>query len=310
MGSREGVTSSDRDEGKVKAQEKNEAKQKEVIGAIPKEGSTPMPHSIINEGFLQLMKDMEERRKLDLEKQNQFHSDILRAMQERPPTEIHPRIKLVDFLQTRPLSFSIVEEPMEAENWLMDTSRKLKSVGCKDDEKVRYATYLLSGSAAAWWEELKFKSFGEGSSTWAEFKKKFREAYVHGNILKKKGSEVMEQKNLPVMKHVREFNRLSRYINDEVTMEAKRQRSFMKGLQAVMKMQLRIVRAKEFQELVNSVNTLEDDDNEVPDGKRKKLQRELGQVPNPVSTYNTSFPPRNRSEEMESMKTTNTPRSL
>ena len=115
----------------------------------------------------------------------------------------------------------MVVEPMEAKSWLMDTSCKLKSVGCKDDEKVRYATYMLTGSAATWWEDLKSISHEEGVITWADFKNKFRQEYVVKGNMKRKRSEGSEQNNLQVLKHVREFNRLSRYICEEVNMEVK-----------------------------------------------------------------------------------------
>jgi hypothetical protein len=36
----------------------------------------------------------------------------------------------------------------------MDTERKLRTVGFNDEEKVRYATYLLSGPVASWWENI------------------------------------------------------------------------------------------------------------------------------------------------------------
>jgi hypothetical protein len=36
---------------------------------------------------------------------------------------------------------------MVAVDWLRDTEQKLNTVGCSDDEKLRYATYLLSGPA-------------------------------------------------------------------------------------------------------------------------------------------------------------------
>jgi hypothetical protein len=34
---------------------------------------------------------------------------------------------------------------MDAEDWLTDTERKMKAVGAIDEEKVHYATHLLSG---------------------------------------------------------------------------------------------------------------------------------------------------------------------
>lgn len=125
---------------------------------------------------------------------------------------------------------------------------------------------------------------------------KFREAFVHRSIMKREEHEALEQKDLPVLKHVREFNRLSRYISEEVVMEAKRQKRFMKGLQAVLKMQLRIVRAKEFQELVDSTGKLKDDGNVVLDVKGKKIQEKLPQAPTPQPISNLNFPSHQQSE--------------
>ena len=59
---------------------------------------------------------------------------------------------------------------MDAEYWLMDTERKLKIVGCNDDEELRYATFLLSGSAANWWENQLAMHTVEEIFTWEEFK--------------------------------------------------------------------------------------------------------------------------------------------
>jgi hypothetical protein len=93
----------------------------------------------------------------------------------------------MDFLQTKPLSFSIAAKPMEAEHWLMDTSRKLISVGCKEEQKVWYASYLLTGPATTWWEELNYKWLEEDIITWTDFKQKTREAFVVGSIPRREG---------------------------------------------------------------------------------------------------------------------------
>ena len=80
-------------------------------------------------------------------------------------------------------------------------------------------------------------------------------------------------------------------------MEAKRQKKFMKGLQAIMKMQLRIVRAKEFQELVDSAQISVDNEIDAPERKKKRIQKQttIGQAqghmtknyPDPHMTYKT-----------------------
>jgi hypothetical protein len=61
---------------------------------------------------------------------------------------------LADFLNTRPTPFASAPEPMDAQDWLLDTERKLKTVNCNDGEKIWYATHLLCGPAAAWWDNV------------------------------------------------------------------------------------------------------------------------------------------------------------
>ncbi|KAK1666169.1 hypothetical protein QYE76_054328 [Lolium multiflorum] len=97
---------------------------------------------------------------------------------------------------------------MDAEDWLMDTERKLNTVGCNDLEKVR------------------------------------------------------------------EFSKLSRYAVEEVNTEDKKTKRFLRGLSPQFKVQLRMMRATEFQELVDAAITLEDDFKQLQEEKRKKAKYE------------------------------------
>jgi hypothetical protein len=75
----------------------------------------------------------EERREVDQERQGKFQVNLMDELPENPPEKLYSQVKLMELLQTKPLSFAIASKPMEAEHWLMDTSQKLKSVGCKDE---------------------------------------------------------------------------------------------------------------------------------------------------------------------------------
>ncbi|KAK1660893.1 hypothetical protein QYE76_049052 [Lolium multiflorum] len=90
---------------------------------------------------------------------------------------------------------------MDAEDWLMDTERKLNTVGCNDLEKVRYATHLLCGPAASWWDNIVAVYPAEKVFTWEEFKRKFRESNVPESIveLKRREFESLEQKDNAIL---------------------------------------------------------------------------------------------------------------
>jgi hypothetical protein len=63
-------------------------------------------------------------------------------------------VSLSDFQNRRPLPFVSATEPMDTEDWLRDTERKLHAVSYNDEEKLRYTSYMLIGPAACWWETM------------------------------------------------------------------------------------------------------------------------------------------------------------
>jgi hypothetical protein len=89
--------------------------------------------------------------------------------------------------------------------------------------------------------------------------------------LKRRDFENLKQNDSLVMRYVREFSVMSHYATDKVDTEEKRKKRFMKGLPPYMKMQLRLTRPTEFQELVDAVITLEDDYNIVQEERKKYL---------------------------------------
>jgi hypothetical protein len=138
--------------------------------------------------------------------------------------EVVHEVSLADFLNTRPIPFASAHEPMDAKDWLLDTERKLNTVNCSDGEKIRYATHLLCGPAAAWWDNIVAIHPPGRVFTCDEFKKKFMEANVPESImeLKRREFENLEQKDKTIMKYVKEFTLLSHYASDEVNTDEKR----------------------------------------------------------------------------------------
>ena len=114
--------------------------------------------------------------------------------------------------------------------------------------------------------------------------------------LKRREFENLRQNDMPVLRYVRDFTFLSRYAIDEVNTDEKRQKRFMKGLNPYMKMQLRLARPREFQELVNIAITFEDDYKNVQDERKKKARMEPQKLPYRKPTSNLNFKPRPRND--------------
>jgi hypothetical protein len=151
--------------------------------------------------------------------------DVMDCSREVQNDRVHG-VSLADFLNTRPLPFASAPEPMGAEDWLLDTERKLNTVSCNDSEKLRYATHLLCGPAVAWWDNIVAIHPLGRVFTWEEFKKKFREANVPKSImeLKRREFENLMQNDKSIMKYVREFSLLSCYASEDVNMDEKRKK--------------------------------------------------------------------------------------
>ncbi|KAK1604415.1 hypothetical protein QYE76_028088 [Lolium multiflorum] len=270
-----------------------EAKQKEEADAAARaQFPPPQPPPMTQQNFMQYMQMMEERQRITLEQQNKFFQELLHHNRgERPENQ---GVTLLDFQNTKPISFAYAPEPMDAKDWLMDTERKLNTVGCTDEEKVRYATHLLCGPTASWWDNIVAVHPIGRVFTWEEFKRKFRESNVPESVmeLKRREFENLEQKDKAILTYVKEFSGLSRYAADEVSTEDKRKKRFMRGLNPSFKMQLRMLRATEFQELVDAAITLEDDFKQVQEEKRKKAKFEPKKFISNKPNTNLTFKPR------------------
>src|SRR3954451_1140236 len=259
------------------ARREREAKQKQEADAAAEAENMPQaPHPMMHPDFQLYMRNMEEDRRRYQETQDKNMQDFFATVLTGRGTEARG-VSLSDFQNTRPLPFAIAPEPMDAEDWLCDTERKLRTVGCSDGEKVRYATYLLSGPAASWWGNIVAIHPPEKVFTWEEFKKKFRDAHVPESIveLKRREFEELQQGGSSVMMYVREFSNLSRYVPDEINTEERRKKRFMQGLNPFMKMQLRLARTVEFQELVDAPITFEDDYKLVQEDRRNRARLEV-----------------------------------
>ena len=103
-----------------------EAKQRESNMDVIAIG--PSTRSLTEENFMQYMQMMQEY-------QNKFMQEILKRIGPREENK-DIKVSLSDFQNAKPIPFASASEPIDAEDWLMDTERKLKTVGCNDEEKL------------------------------------------------------------------------------------------------------------------------------------------------------------------------------
>src|ERR1043165_2200799 len=190
--------------------------------------------------------------------------------QNPPPPPPPPVDTLARFLRLNPQRFSSTPEPIVADDWLRSVNRNLETVGCTEAERVRFASHLLEGPAAAWWDNY-LATYPIDAITWEQFQSAFCAAHVSAGAmsLKKKEFRSLRQGGRSVAEYVEEFNKLSRYAPDDVRDDAASQEKFLEGLDDELGVQLTVATFANCQGLIDKAVVLEGKQQAIENRKRK-----------------------------------------
>jgi hypothetical protein len=84
----------------------NEAKLKQEAYSVPK-GLSTLSQPIQSQELQQVMRKFEEWKEVEIQMQAKFDAGILKNWKEKQLERQYSRAPIIDFLQTKPLSFSI-----------------------------------------------------------------------------------------------------------------------------------------------------------------------------------------------------------
>nr|ADB85376.1 putative retrotransposon protein [Phyllostachys edulis] len=106
----------------------------------------------------QLMNAMMQNMNQMMTQQNQTAAALLAMLNQNnqaaamppPPPPIIPQSRLAEFMRTCPPVFSSSSKPLDTDDWLRSTEKKLAITRCDDREKVLYAAHQLEGTTAEW----------------------------------------------------------------------------------------------------------------------------------------------------------------
>ena len=144
-------------------------------------------------------------------------------------------------------------EPLEADDWLCSIARKLDASHVAPDDRVIFAVYFLDCAALQWWENYVAMQPDGHVVTWQEFCVAFRGYHILDELMERKKEEFcnLSQGEMTIHEYVREFNRLARYAQDEITTDARKQARFRKGLSPILRHDLNLIEFATFEDLVN-----------------------------------------------------------
>ena len=135
----------------------------------------------------------------------------------------------------------------------------MESANVDPDNYVTFVSYFFKSSAAQWWANHK-RTLPEGTvHTWDEFQDAFRARYIPQGIMDQKRTEFrnLTQGNKTVESYQREFLNLSRYAEEDMATNARRQEKFHSGLHPDLKLSLVVHDFADFATLVNKAITVE-----------------------------------------------------
>ena len=111
-----------------------------------------------------------------------------------PPPPPQNQNRLTEFLRTRPPTLAVTRDPLEADDWLKATEKKLLIAQCTEREKVLFATHQLYGPTSDWWDAHSASHPNAEAIIWDEFKTSFHAHFVPASHIRLKKREFHDLK--------------------------------------------------------------------------------------------------------------------
>ena len=134
------------------------------------------------------------------------------------------------FRKRGPKEFSGQEDPLDANDWLVNTEKIFDVFTCMGIQKVNLTASLFYGLADTWWQTIKepYQTMADATA-WDIFKNQFADKYVPSHIKRQKAIEFqqLKQGSMMVLEYVTKFERLGRYARELIDTEQKKITKFL-----------------------------------------------------------------------------------
>jgi hypothetical protein len=125
---------------------------------------------------------------------------------------------------------------------------------------VLFVAQQLRGPARLWWDQFHAMQADDHVVTWDEFRTTFRAHHIPAGLIERKLNEFLSltQGTRTVTQYAQVFNHLCQYAESHADTDARKCDRFRRGLNTKLKEWLNLVKADNFNELVNMAITQED----------------------------------------------------
>ena len=148
-------------------------------------------------------------------------------------------------------------DPEAAWLWLDRVNKVYGVMGCTDEQRVWFSSFLMEDRAKDWWDAVE-RRYPDGI-TWDQFQQEFTDRFFPQSHKDAKIEEFFksEQKNMSVSEYEKKFSELVRlvpYIQADEVLKCKR---FLSGLQHRIRVHLSVVPQNRFGDLVEAALRVE-----------------------------------------------------
>jgi hypothetical protein len=166
---------------------------------------------------------------------------------------------LRDFSSYHFRSFEGIEGPNAAEAWLTDIEVLFDTLGCTDEQKVRYVRLKLTGEAGQWWNSRKVLLGDDVVITWELFKVEYNRRFFPRAQRQLRAIEFQNlvQGNMTVEQYSARFMEFARFAANLIPDEESKAERFENGLNPRIKERVICLEIKDYARLVEVASLAE-----------------------------------------------------
>src|SRR3954469_7478329 len=190
---------------------------------------------------------------MEAEKNRRDQTRLLELIEQNTARQRNVVVSIQDFILLKPPVFRCSSELLEADDWLRSIERKLETTHVAPNDRVMFAVYFLEGAAVEWWENYVAMQPDGHVVTWQQFRDAFRGYHIRDEMMERKKEEFcnLTHGDRSIYEYMTEFNHLSRYAQEDISTDARKQANFRKGLSPVIRHDLNLHEFVNFEDLVN-----------------------------------------------------------
>ena len=177
-------------------------------------------------------------------------------------------------------------DPEAAWLWLNRVNKVYGVMGCTDEQRVLFSSFLMEDRAKDWWDSVE-RRYPDGIS-WDQFQQEFSDRFFPQSHKDSKIDEFfkLEQKNMLVSEYEKKFSELVRLIPYIQADEVLKCKMFLSGLQHRIRVHLSVVPHNRFGDLVEAALRVEQSTTSMYQSRQESKRSASGASQQSSGQYN------------------------